>query len=125
MTNISEGDVVTFTEYEETQLTGRMRIRQRLENMTVEKVVQAGQPMGRDDVETLYGSEVDDTTYAVLRAARVDRLFLKSDDDEIFCVQLVPEFVKTGMQKLEIGMRAAPPMQEAPSYLDFINSFGA
>lgn len=125
MQNINPGDVITFTEYDVSQLSGRKRIRQRMENMIVAAVVCPGETLSRDRIDEYYGEYLTDSERMALSISQATRLVLKTDDNETVCVNVVEDFLKTGLQEIEIGARSVPEQTAEPSYLQFLNMFGS
>lgn len=124
MQQINPGDVVTYTEYEQSPLSGRKRVRQRMENMLVEAVIHPGEVLARDRLAEYFGEDLSGESFRALSSSPVLRLILKEDDGAMHCVNLVESFLRSGMQSLEIGVGAVPEPQDAPSYLNFLNAFG-
>lgn len=122
--DIHAGDVVTVTEYELSQLSGRRRIRSRLENVIVTAVVEPNEVLTNERADEYFGGELSETDYRIHAVSNVARLILKDDDEQSYCVPIVPDFVKSGLQTIEIGQRAMPQAEAAPSYLQFMNAFG-
>lgn len=124
MQKINEGDVVTFTEYVVSQLSGRKRIRTRLENMIVAAVVDPGEQLSRDRIEEYYGENLREETILQLSVSQATRLILKDDEDHVWCAEVAEDFLRCGLQTIEFGARAVPQPAEAPSYLQFLSAFG-
>ncbi len=116
---------MTFTEYEYGSLSGKRRIYQRLENMLVAAVIQPGEALGKDRIEEYFGEDIPGEVARVLAQSPVLRLILQDDNQQNYCVSLVDAFLNTGAQTIEFGQRAVPEPQAPPSYLQFMNMFGA
>lgn len=124
MQQISPGDVITFTEYEQTPVTGRRYVRQRMENMLVAAVIRPGEALTRDRIEQYFGSDLSDREYLILSVSQAERIILQDDDENMYCISIVDDFLSTGMQEIEFGAHVAQDTPEAPSYLQFLSAFG-
>lgn len=124
MNGINAGDIVTFTEYEQAPLTGRRQMRQRLENMTVAAVVAPDEVLSGEKIAEYFGDDLPAAAQAALSSSPAERLILKDDHGEVFCVNIVAEFLRNGMQVVEVCMRAPADAPEAPNYMQFLNALG-
>lgn len=125
MQKLQPGDIVTFTEYEVSQLSGRKRVRQRMENMIVEAVIYPGEALSAERISEYYGDGLTDQERLALSVSHSARLVLMDDEQNTYCVNTVNDFLKSGLQVIEVGARTAPQSAaDAPSYLQFLNMLG-
>lgn len=124
MQNLNPGDVITFTEYEVSPLSGKRHFRQRMENMTVHAVIAPGEVLPKDRIEEYYGENLPADIRMALSVSPAARLIMRDDEGALYSVNLVEDFLKSGLQEIEVGTRALPEQAGAPSYMQFLNAFG-
>ena len=125
MQKIAEGDVITYTEYEIGALSGKKRIRLRLENMIVEAVIAPGEVLSKERIEQYFGEDLPSEACRALSTSAATRLMLKEDDGTMHCVGVSEAFLRSGYQTIKVGACAAPKQSaDAPSYLQFMHAFG-
>lgn len=129
MATIQEGSVVTFKEYT-LDRRGRKHLSLSIEDAIVHRVIPAGEKLGIDDLQQLYGTDLGETTYLSLSESSCLRVVLSLGIDQdgamaIKIITLVAYSLQEGLQEISIGdpLDGYDPTVAEPNYLMGIRAF--
>lgn len=122
VSEIHEGSVINFKEYSLDRKEKR-HLSLEIDSGMVQRVFQPNEQLSVDTLQQYYGEELEDTVYLQLSQMNCLRvvviLGVETDGtQDIKILQIVKDFVSTGLQQVEVINQMSPEAFYEPNYVE-------